>query len=371
MFQALGDEGLREIYRGRRYVVLRGWKQDGEPLVVKRVRSGPLANGSRAMLRHEYSLLRSLHGEVPGVSRALSLEEDSSNIPSLVLEDAGPQNLQEWLGRRPAAMDAFLELALQLAGIIASLHQQHVIHRDINPTNMVVGAGSRHVTVVDFDLATKVAGLAPDSGLPGELQWALPYVAPEQTGRMSRPIDHRADLYSLGATFYELLTGLPPFVSMDPAELVHAHLARPPVPPAFANPAVPKLLSDVVLKLLAKMPEQRYQSAEALLADLLEARRRQASGAMGSFELGRVDLARQLSFPDRLYGRERELLRLREALERVRRGASEGVLLVGDAGIGKSALVQQLQRRAAPGDQVLSGKFNQLQGNVPYAAFVE
>ncbi|MCP3145373.1 AAA family ATPase, partial [Pyxidicoccus xibeiensis] len=188
---------------------------------------------------------------------------------------------------------------------------------------------------------------------------------------MSRPIDHRADLYSLGATFYELLTGLPPFVSMDPAELVHAHLARPPVPPAFANPAVPKLLSDVVLKLLAKMPEERYQSAEALLADLLEARRRQASGAMGSFELGRVDLARQLSFPDKLYGRERELLRLREALERVRRGASEGVLLVGEAGIGKSALVRQLHRRAAPGDQVLCGKFNQLQGNVPYAAFVE
>ncbi|WP_164018976.1 AAA family ATPase [Pyxidicoccus trucidator] len=371
MAQALGEEGLREIYRGRRYVVLRGWKQDGEPLVVKQVRSGPLASGSKAMLRHEYSLLRSLHDEVPGVTRALALREDEAHLPALILEDAGPQNLQEWLGRRPVTMDAFLELALQLAGIIASLHQQHVIHRDLNPTNMVVGAGSRHVTVIDFDLATQVAGVAPDEGLPGELQWALPYVAPEQTGRMNRPIDHRADLYSLGATFYELLTGLPPFVSMDPAELVHAHLAKPPVPPAFANPAVPKLLSDVVLKLLAKMPEERYQSAEALLADLLEARRRQASGTMGSFELGRVDLARQLTFPDRLYGREREQTRLREALERVRRGASEGVLLVGDAGIGKSALVQQLQRHAEPRDLVLGGKFNQLQGNVPYAAFVE
>ncbi|MFP2905596.1 AAA family ATPase, partial [Pyxidicoccus sp. 3LFB2] len=126
-----------------------------------------------------------------------------------------------------------------------------------------------------------------------------------------------------------------------------------------------------VLRLLAKMPEERYQSAEALLADLLEARRRQASGGMGSFELGRVDLARQLTFPDRLYGRERELARLRETLERVRRGASEGVLLVGGAGIGKSALVEQLRRNAAPRDLVLGGKFNQLQGNVPYAAFVE
>ncbi|MCP3140142.1 protein kinase, partial [Pyxidicoccus xibeiensis] len=127
MLQALGEEGLREIHRGRRYVVLRGWRQDGEPLVIKRVRTGPLATGSRAMLRHEYSLLRSLHGEVPGVARAVALQDDSS----LLLEDAGPQNLQEWLGRRPVTMDAFLELALQLAGIIASLHQQHVIHRDI------------------------------------------------------------------------------------------------------------------------------------------------------------------------------------------------------------------------------------------------
>ncbi|MCY1018773.1 AAA family ATPase [Pyxidicoccus sp. MSG2] len=372
MLQALGgDEGLREIHRGRRYVVLRGLKQDGEPLVVKRVRAGPLATGSVAMLRHEYSLLRSLHGEVPGVSRPVTLEEDAASMPSLILEDAGPQNLQEWLGRRPVAMDAFLELALQLAGIIASLHQQHVIHRDLNPTNMVVGAGSRHVTVVDFDLATRVAGLPPSHEMPGELQWALPYVAPEQTGRMNRPIDHRADLYSLGATFYELLTGLPPFVSMDPAELVHAHLAKPPVPPAFANPAVPKILSDLVLKLLAKMPEERYQSAEALLADLLETRRRQASGPVGSFELGRVDLARQLTFPPRLYGRERELARLREALERARHGRSEGVLLAGEAGIGKSELIRELGRRAAPGDHVLSGKFAILRGNVPYPAFVE
>ncbi|PTL79867.1 ATP-binding sensor histidine kinase [Vitiosangium sp. GDMCC 1.1324] len=373
MLEALSTERLQEIYCGRRYVVLRGWKQDGEPLVLKKVRSGPLQSSSSAMLHHEYSMLRSLHGAVTGVARPVALEEDAAKLPALVLEDAGPQNLQEWLHRRPVAMDAFLELAVQLAGIIASLHHQHVIHRDINPTNMVVSAnaGSHHLTIVDFDLSTKVAGLAPPGDVPGELQWALPYVAPEQTGRMNRPIDHRADLYSLGATFYELLTGLPPFVSTDPVELVHAHLARPPVPPAFANPAVPKLLSDVVLKLLAKMPEERYQSADALLADLLEAQRRRASGSLGSFELGRLDLARQLSLPERLYGREHEQVALGEALERVRHGASEGVLLVGTAGIGKSTLVHDLSRKAAPGERFLRGKFNQLRGNVPYSAFVE
>jgi serine/threonine protein kinase len=279
MREAVSSGGMREIYRGRRYIVLRGRKQDGEPLVLKKVRVGPLASSSSAMLHHEFSMLRSLREQVPGVARPVALEEDASNLPALVLEDAGPQNLQEWLHRKPVTVDVFLELAVQLAGIIESLHRQHVIHRDINPTNLVVDAGGQHLTLVDFDLSTKVAGLAPPGDAPAELQWALPYVAPEQTGRMNRPIDHRADLYSLGATFYEMLTGLPPFVSTDPVELVHAHLARPPVPPVFANPAVPKLLSDVVLKLLAKMPEQRYQSAEALLADLHEARRRKSSGA--------------------------------------------------------------------------------------------
>ncbi|WP_257459359.1 AAA family ATPase [Archangium lipolyticum] len=371
MLEAVSRRGLQEIHRGRRYVVLRGQKQDGEPLVLKKVRAGPLASSSSAMLHHEFSILRSFHGQVPGVASPVALEEDAAKLPALVLKDAGPQNLQEWLHHKPVAVDVFLELAVQLAGIIESLHRQHVIHRDINPTNLVVGADSQHLILIDFDLSTKVAGLAPPGDAPGELQWALPYVAPEQTGRMNRPIDHRADLYSLGATFYEMLTGLPPFVSTDPVELVHAHLARPPVPPVFANPAVPKLLSDVVLKLLAKMPEQRYQSAEALLADLHEARRRKSSGAMDSFELGRLDLARQLSLPERLYGREREQEVLGEALERVRRGASEGVILEGAAGIGKSALVQQLRKPLGRAGSLLQGKFNQLRGNVPYSAFVE
>ncbi|NTX07393.1 AAA family ATPase [Myxococcus sp. CA040A] len=371
MWQAPGTEGLQEIHRGRRYVVLRTWGQDGRPLVIKQVRRGPLAVGSGPMLRHEDALLRELRDAVPDISRVVSLTEEPSQPLALVLEDAGPHNLQEWLHRRPVGVEVFMELALQLAGILSRLHQHHVIHRDLNPTNLVMSASGQRLTLIDFDLATRVSGLAPSGDMPGELQWALAYIAPEQTGRMNRLIDHRADLYSLGATFYELLTGLPPFTSADPVELVHAHLARHPVPPAFANPAVPRVVSDIVLKLLAKMPEERYQSADSLLVDLQEVRRRKGADLSDDFELGRLDLARQLSLPERLYGREPQQAELRAARERVRQGTSELLLLSGAAGIGKSALVHELARDAARGDRLLTGKFNQLQGNVPYSAFVQ
>ncbi|WP_158501964.1 AAA family ATPase [Vitiosangium sp. GDMCC 1.1324] len=342
--------------------------EEGVSRVLKKPRQGPLAASSLAMLHHEFELLRELKDwGVPGVVRPLALEEVAGD-PALVLEDAGPQDLREWLRRNPPGIDTFLRLALQLAEILGGLHRRHVIHRDLNPSNLVIATGPPRLTVIDFDLATKATGDAPIASIQGELELTLPYIAPEQTGRMDRPVDHRADLYSLGATFYELLTGQPPFTSTDPVELVHAHLASPCLPPALANPKVPRLLSDLVLKLLAKMPEERYQSAESLLADLQEAwRRQQSSGELEPFELGRLDLVRQLSIPEQLHGREHERAALEAALERVRTGTHETVLVTGPAGIGKSALVHVLRSRLGRKGWFLSGKFDQLQRNVPYA----
>jgi serine/threonine protein kinase len=255
MPQGPGFEEFHEIYRGRRYAVLRGRGQDGAPLVAKRVQEGPLARASSVMLRHEYSLLVELQAQrVSGVVKPLALMEHPAEMPTLLLEDAGPHNLEEWLDRRPTSVVTFLEMARQLASTLMGLHQRCVIHQDINPTNIVVASQGTRLTLIDFDLATQLAGLTPSWEVPEELQWALQYVAPEQTGRMNRLIDHRADLYSLGVTLYQMLTGSPPFVSPDPSELIHAHLARPPVSPARSNPAVPKPLSDLVMKLLAKMP---------------------------------------------------------------------------------------------------------------------
>ncbi|WNG48708.1 AAA family ATPase [Archangium minus] len=365
-----GPHGSQELYRGRRYVVSR-WTEDTISLVLKQARRGTFTPSSIARLQHEYQLLREL-GELgtPGVVKAFALQ-DMQGVPSLVLADAGSCDLREWMRRHSFEPGTFLELALQLAGILEGLHRHHVIHRDLNPSNIVIAKDPLRVTIIDFDLAIKVSSAAPSASTLGEFELSLPYIAPEQTGRMDRLVDHRADLYSLGATFYEMLTGQPPFTSTDPAELVHAHLARPPLPPVHANPKVPELLSDLVLKLLAKMPEERYQSAESLLSDLKEARKQQrASGRIEPFELGRLDQARQLFFPEQLYGRERELAQLEAALARIRTGPSETVMVTGSAGAGKSTLVQALRQRLGPECWFLSGKFDQLQGNVPYAPLV-
>ncbi|WP_053066884.1 AAA family ATPase [Archangium gephyra] len=367
-----GAQGSQEIHRGRRYVVSRVWTGEGVSLILKQARRGSLASTSAAMLHHEFALLRELaDAGVGGVVRPLALKEVAESV-TLVLEDAGPLDLREWLKRHPSEPDTFLELAFQLAAILAKLHQHHVLHRDLNPSNIILAGEEPRVTVIDFDIATKAAGLAHAENLLGELELTLPYISPEQTGRMDRLVDHRSDLYSLGATFYEMLTGQPPFTSPDPVELVHAHLARPPLPPVLAHSKIPEVLSELVLKLLAKMPEERYQSAESLLADLQELRRRKrASRRLKPFELGRLDLARQLPLPERLYGREPELAELGATLERVQRGPSECVVVVGRAGIGKSALVHTLRQRLGRAGWFLSGKFDQLRRNVPYAPLVD
>ncbi|MCY1022511.1 ATP-binding sensor histidine kinase [Pyxidicoccus sp. MSG2] len=359
-----GYRDFLQIHQGRQYAVFRVREErSGEPRVIKQVQPGPYSAHATAALRHEHEMLRRL--DVPGVVKPIELTE-VEGILALVLEDAGPLDLERHLGQEPLATEPFLELATQVVDIVLHLHRCNVIHRDINPSNIVVRPDTRRLTLIDFGTATKATGLV------GASEGTLSYIAPEQTGRMNRLVDLRADLYALGATFYEMLTGVPPFVSADPVELIHAHLARPPVPPDQLNPAVPKVLSDIVLKLLAKMPEKRYQSAEALDLDLREAWRQwKDSGAIAPFALAWHDLARELVISNKLYGREHELAELRGALKRVRAGPSEVILITGDAGSGKSSLVHALHRRFERGARFLCGKFDELHGNAPHASLVK
>ncbi|SEU16203.1 Predicted ATPase [Myxococcus fulvus] len=369
MVELPGLQDTRRIYRGHRYDVLRAWTPDGGARVLKVVREGPLAESSAGMLRHEHVMLREL-SDIDGVVNVIGLEELSGHL-ALVLEDAGPNDLRDLLRRGPLEVDLFLELALDVATTLGALHRRHVIHRDLNPANLVVASNGRRLVMIDFDLATSVQGLVRSAGVPGGFEGTLRYIAPEQTGRMGRRVDHRADLYALGATFYEMLTGEAPFLSADAAQLVHALLAQPPIPPVDRNPALPSILSDVVLRLLAKSPEERYQSAEALVADLREIQRRwRGPGTPITFELGRHDLARELGLPDKLYGREREQALLDAALERARAGSREWVLLAGASGSGKSSLANVLRERVGAG-HFLAGRSPELRGQTPYASLVE
>jgi predicted ATPase/signal transduction histidine kinase len=374
---AMGSGRTGEIYRGARYVVTRRTRA-GVPVVVKTVRPECAdAAGAYARLTREHDLLAGL--QLPGIVHLVALEQadpdvqaDRQRSVALVLEDAGRRTLKQLLRRRPLAPEQFLTIATRLTEVVARLHERNVIHRDINPSNVVIGDQGT-VTLIDFDAATTTGGPPGGGGVPAHRGAALPYTSPEETGRVCRLVDRRADLYSLGATFYEMLTGAPPFVSSDPVELVHAHLARSPLPPYHVNPAVPQLLSDLVLKLLVKMPEGRYQLADALLADLREAQARlKESGAIGQFELGTSDLASDLPLPEALYQREQEQAVLVGALDRAAAGERVVVLLSGPAGVGKSALATDLRAPVARrGGRFLLGKCEVRRSSTPYAPIVQ
>jgi predicted ATPase/signal transduction histidine kinase len=286
--------------------------------------------------------------------------------------DAGVLNLKQWLHRRKVSPREFLAIGVQLAEALVGLHGRKIIHRDINPWNVVVDPHGR-ATLLDVEAATALPGGDARAGVPARLGGELSYVAPEETGRMNRLVDQRADLYSLGAVFYEMLTGSPPFVSGDPVQLVHAHLAREPVPPVQGNPTVPVVLSDMVVKLLAKTPEGRYQSAAALLADLREAQDRlDRQGAIAPFELGLVDVAQELPMPERLYQRESQRAALLAAWEQAAAGASRVVILAGPAGSGKSALAGELREPVVRRHgRLLTAKFDEQRARAPYAPFAE
>ncbi len=272
------------------------------------------------------------------------------------MENAGETNLAKVIRAGALALPDFLDVAAQLAETVAHLHRARVVHCDINPSNIVWDGTTRRASLSDFGIARTLA-----------------YVSPESTGRIGRSIDSRTDLYSLGATFYEMLTGTPPFAAQDAVELAHAHIARRPHPPHELNTEVPLAVSLIVLKLLEKEPAQRYQTADSLAIDLCEAKAQWLRAqTIAPFPLASHDVPRELQIPEKLYGRDEELQTLDAAFARACQGGRELVLVTGAAGIGKTALVSELGRLVAeqPGFYI-AGKFDQLQRSVPFSGLAQ
>ena len=332
---------IEHLHSGAVFQLLRARDdRDGSPVVLKRLVPERRSDAEDQRLQHECAILRAL--EVPGVVRVRGVHESGGAL-SLVLEDAGGATLADFLQRGRLELPVFLDLAIQLAEILGQLHSRQVIHKDIKPRNILVDARLR-VQLIDFGIAVRLPRELPAVHSGGVLQGTLAYISPEQTGRMNRAIDHRSDLYSLGVTFYEMLLGQPPFTGRDPIELIHAHIARRPAAPHEQDPAIPPVLSDIVLRLLAKTAEGRYRSAFGLRADLERCRAGLHHGAIDRFPLAEHDLASTFQIPEKLYGRDDELAQLEAVLTRVRDGASELVLVQGAAGSGKSTVVRELQR---------------------------
>ncbi|MDT7569243.1 MAG: hypothetical protein QOG76_7867, partial [Pseudonocardiales bacterium] len=326
------------------------------------IRKQPIGADAPRRLRHELGLLGRLRG-VSGVAQLL----DAPTYPdSIVLADVGGISLAGL--PTPLTGAELIELAVRLARAVAVMHRWGVMHRDITPANIVLSSDSAPC-VVDFALAGPLAEVRPEFSHHTQIVGTLAYLAPEQTGRTGRPVDHHADLYALGATLYELATGAPPFGSGDPLRLVHAHLARVPRPPAELNPAVPALLSAIILHLLEKEPDRRYQSADGLVYDLERVRRVQTGPAAAAVGVGERDFPVRLVPPSRLVGREAQVATLKEAFEDSLAGRCRGLLISGAPGVGKTALVDELRPLVTGRDGwYVAGKFDQYRRDIEFDA---
>ena len=368
---SIADYNLIEtIYESATTCVYRALREsDRASVIIKTLKAEYPSLEQLAQLKHEFKILKSL--EIEGIAKPIALENYQNGL-ALILSDFEGETLKKLLATQTVELSQFLHIAIQLASILVDLHQNNIIHKDIKPHNILINSKTSQVKLIDFSISSRLSRENPTVSNPNLLEGTLAYMSPEQTGRMNRCIDYRSDFYALGITFYEMLTGQLPFQSTDPLELVHCHIAKTPVPPYLINSEIPEAVSDIVMKLLAKTAEDRYQSALGLKADLeICLRMVQALGKISHFQVGELDLFSQFSIPQKLYGREWEVRLLMDAFERISVGTTEMMLVSGYSGIGKSSLVHEVYKPIVGArGYFISGKFDQFQRNIPYSAII-
>ncbi|URD48701.1 AAA family ATPase [Chroococcidiopsis sp. CCNUC1] len=373
-----------KIYESAASVVYRGIReQDGQAIVVKLLKQDYPSAQELTRYKQEYEITRSLN--LSGVVKAYS-QQDYQRTIAILLEDFGGESIERWMQQRPEEfcpmpLASFLRLAIDITEILGRIHHANIIHKDINPGNIVFNPDTGVVKIIDFGIATQFNRTNPSFKSPHVLEGTLAYISPEQTGRMNRWLDYRTDFYSLGVTFYEFLTGQLPFPTTDILELVHCHIAKLPVPPHKLNAAIPKQVSDIIMKLMAKNAEDRYGSAWGIKADLETcAQQLEQSGQIDRISLGLQDISGQFHIPQKLYGREAQIGALLSAFDRVAvRGNEDNaqfkvemMLISGYSGVGKTALVQELYKPiTAKHGYFIWGKFDQFERNIPYSAIVD
>ncbi|MEO0517794.1 MAG: AAA family ATPase [Cyanobacteria bacterium P01_A01_bin.116] len=369
-----------QLYKGVKTAIYRALSSETQRSVVIKVlasthsRSVALAN-----LRQQYAITQSL--EIPGVPRPLSLES-WQNSYALVMEDFGGISLQQYVANNPLSLIETLKIAIQMTDILNGLCQHHVIHKDIKPANIIIEPNSQRIQLIDFSIASVLPRETQSIQNPEALEGTLAYLSPEQTGRMNRGIDYRSDFYGLGVTLYELLTGMLPFPSSDPIELVHCHIAQAPISPDKIRPEIPSILSAIVLKLMAKNAEDRYQSAVGLKRDLEHCLHQWTqSQTIADFELGQQDISDRFLIPQKLYGRQSEVQALLAAFDRISAsessgdstgGQSEMLMVAGFSGMGKTAVINEVHKPITQQQgYFIEGKYDQFNRNKPLSAFVQ
>ncbi|MEH2197005.1 AAA family ATPase [Nostoc sp.] len=366
-----------ELYNGSRTLVYRGYREnDSLPVVIKLLKNPYPTFSELLQFRNQYTIAKNLNS--PLIIQTYSLEPYQNGYV-LVMEDFGGISLKDYFAgveaRYIASLQEFLQIAIALCNTLDILYRDRIIHKDIKPANILINPETKQVKLIDFSIASLLPRETQTLISPNMLQGTLSYISPEQTGRMNRGIDYRTDFYSLGITFYELLTGELPFQSNDVMELVHCHIAKaaPNLRKEGKGREIPQVLCDLVSKLMAKNPEDRYQNALGIKFDLENCLTQlQETGKIESFQIAQRDVCDRFIIPDKLYGREPEVSTLLQAFERVSLGATEIMLVAGFSGIGKTAVVNEVHKPIVrQRGYFIKGKYDQFQRNIPFSAFVQ
>ncbi|MEA5550763.1 ATP-binding sensor histidine kinase [Anabaena cylindrica UHCC 0172] len=378
-----GYQISEELYNGSRTMVYRAVREtDSLPVVIKLLKNPYPSFSELLSFRNQYTIAKNLKS--PPIVQTYSLELYQNGY-AVVMEDFGGISLKDYFAsvdtRHIILLQEFLQIAIALCNALDILYRERIIHKDIKPSNILINPETKQVKLIDFSIASLLPRETQTLINPNVLEGTLAYISPEQTGRMNRGIDYRTDFYSLGITFYELLTGDLPFISNDPMELIHCHVAKVPLSlrevenqkSKIKSEEIPQVLSDIVMKLMAKNAEDRYQSILGLKYDLENCLTQFIEmGEIQHFAIAQRDVCDRFIIPDKLYGRETEVEILLQAFERVSQGATEMMLVAGFSGIGKTAVVNEVHKPIVrQRGYFIKGKFDQFNRNIPFSAFVQ
>ncbi|MEH2148644.1 trifunctional serine/threonine-protein kinase/ATP-binding protein/sensor histidine kinase [Nostoc sp.] len=370
-----GYQVSEELYNGSRTLVYRAVREiDSLPVVIKLLKNPYPSFSELVQFRNQYTIAKNLNSSTIIQTHSLKTHQ---NGYVLVMEDFGGISLKDYFARDQTRdigfLQEFLQIAIALCNTLDILIRHRIIHKDIKPANILINPETKAVKLIDFSIASLLPRETQSLMSPNVLEGTLGYLSPEQTGRMNRGIDYRTDFYSLGITFYELLTGQLPFQSHEPIELVHCHIAKLPPLVHEINPQIAPVLSSIVSKLMAKNAEDRYQSAFGLKYDLENCLAKlKETGKIVSFPIAQRDVCDRFIVPEKLYGREHEVETLLKAFDRVTNNQTEIMLVAGFSGIGKTALVNEVHKPIVrQRGYFIKGKFDQFNRNIPFSAFVQ
>ncbi|MBU7584998.1 MAG: AAA family ATPase [Nostoc sp. TH1S01] len=394
MLSVPGYRLSEELYNGSRTIVYRAIRETDSLSVIIKLLKNPYPSFSELVqFRNQYTIAKNLN--YPEIIQIYDLEPFQNGY-ALVMEDFGGISLKEWavrrnlckvgttavaatgvdgwgLGETLQSLQEFLEIAIALCNALEILYRNRIIHKDIKPSNILINPKTQQVKLIDFSIASLLPRETQTLISPNVLEGTLAYISPEQTGRMNRGIDYRTDFYSLGVTFYELLTGELPFQSIDAMEMVHYHIAKLAPLIQEINPKIPAVLSEIVSKLMAKNAEDRYQSTWGIKYDLEKCLSQlKETEQIANFPIAQSDVCDRFIVPDKLYGREAEVETLLQAFERVSTGTTEMMLVAGFSGIGKTAVVNEVHKPILrQRGYFIKGKYDQFNRNIPLSAFVQ